>query len=191
MIEGSKDKEILEAIRTGNNTAVLHHLYKTAMPKIIRFITQNNGDEEEAKDIFQDAVLALFHTVKLNKYDAAKSLDGFLYFVARNLWVNRIKKRNKQFRIVDTEVLGASENPLAMIITEEKQVAMEELIEKIGSQCKELLKYTLHDKLSMKEVAEKMGFAGETVAKTTHYRCKQKLVALIQANKGLIALLRG
>jgi RNA polymerase sigma factor (sigma-70 family) len=190
-MDNSKDELILHAIRTGNNSTVLNHLYKTALPKITRFITRNNGDEEEAKDIFQDAVVALFNTVKMNKYDPKREIEGFLYYVAKNLWINRVKKKNKQIDIRDTETISESESPLALIITDEKQVAMQMLMEKIGVQCKELLRYTMHDRLSMKELALKMGFAGETVAKTAHYRCKQKLVTLISGNKGLVALLKG
>ena len=187
----SKDEEIIAAIKTGNNNAALNHLYKTALPKIIRFITRNNGDEEEAKDIFQDAVVALFNTVRLGKFNDEGDVTGFLYFVSRNLWINRIKKKDQHKRIKDTELWTTNETPVTFLIKEEKQVAIEELMNQMGSQCKELLKYTLHDKLNMKEVAEKMGFAGETVAKTTHYRCKQKLAALIFANKNLMSLLRG
>lgn len=190
-MDKNKDEQILEAIRTGKNSTALNHLYATSLPKVIRFITQNNGDEEEAKDIFQDAVVTLFNTVKLGKYENGKDVGGFIYFIARNLWINRIKKKNKQISIKETETYEISESPLALMILDEKQLAIQGLMDKIGTQCKELLKYTMHDKLSMKEVAEKMGFAGETVAKSTHYRCKQKLAMLINGNKNLIATLKG
>lgn len=190
MADYSKDQEIINAIRTGNNSFVLNHLYKVALPKIIRLVIQNNGDEEEAKDVFQDAVIALFNTVKLNKYDESKEIDAFLYFVARNLWINRVKKKNKQHDILELEAKEATDSPLASIITEEKQSAINDLMNKIGAQCKELLRYTMHEGLSMKEIAEKMGFSGETVAKTTHYRCKQKLASLILANKTLVSLFK-
>src|ERR1051325_3728563 len=135
MTDNSKDEEIIAAIKTGNNSTPLNHLYKIALRKIIRFVTQNNGDEEGAKDVFQDAVVSLFNTVKLGKYDEKKDITGFLYFVSRNLWINRIKKKNKQYSIKDTELCASGDSPLARIIKEEKQVAMEGLMEKIGSQC--------------------------------------------------------
>lgn len=190
MTDNSKDEEIIAAIKTGNNSTALNHLYKIALPKIIRFVTQNKGDEEEAKDVFQDAVVSLFNTVKLGRYDEGKDITGFLYFVSRNLWVNRIKKKNRQYSIKDTELWASGDSPLASIIKEEKQAAIGDLMEKIGNHCKELLKYTLHDKLSMKEIAAKMGFSSESVAKTTHYRCKQKLAVLIMENKNLVYLLK-
>jgi len=189
-MDSNKDEEILLAIKTGQNGIVLNHLYKTALPQITKFVVRNGGDTDEAKDIFQDAVLSLFNTVKLKKYENGRDLKGFLYFVSRNLWINRIKKRNKQFSIVDTDSFEMEDTPYAKIITQEKETAILDLMEKIGTQCKELLKYTLYDKLSLKEVAQKMGFASEDVAKTAQYRCKQKLSTLIRSDKTIVTLFR-
>ncbi|MBC7387648.1 MAG: sigma-70 family RNA polymerase sigma factor [Opitutaceae bacterium] len=190
MMDKKNDIEIINAIRSGNDGAVLNHLYKVALPNIIRFITRNNGDKDEAKDIFQDCVIALYNTVKLEKYDESKEVEGFLYHVARNLWINRIKKKNRQTPIQNTEYHADEDTPLAGMVNQEKQKAIQGLMENIGSPCKELLKLVMYDKLSMKEVAIKMGYAGETVAKSTHYNCKQKLAASIYANKNLLSLLK-
>ena len=184
------DIEIINAIRSGKDGAVLNHLYKTALPNIIRFITRNNGDKDEAKDIFQDCVIALYNTIKLEKYDESKDVEGFLYHVARNLWINRIKKKNKLTTFQDIDNHTDEDTPLAYMVNEEKQIAIQGLMEKIGTPCKELLKFVMYDKLSMKEVAIKMGYAGETVAKSTHYHCKQKLAAFIYADKNLLSLLK-
>ena len=128
----------------------------------------------------------------INKYDTSKDINGFLYFVARNLWINRIKKKNKQsvFTIEDTESYSTDETPLAYMVDEERKVAVESLMDKIGHPCKELFKYILYEKLSMKEVAAKMGYTGENVAKATHYQCKQKLAAQIYGDKSLLSLLK-
>ncbi|MBC7387774.1 MAG: sigma-70 family RNA polymerase sigma factor [Opitutaceae bacterium] len=190
MMNKKNDIEIINAIRSGKDGAVLNHLYKVALPNIIRFITRNNGDKDEAKDIFQDCVIALYNTIKLEKYDESKDVEGFLYHVARNLWINRIKKKNKLTTFQDIDNHTDEDTPLAYMVNEEKQIAIQGLMEKIGTPCKELLKFVMYDKLTMKEVAIKMGYAGETVAKSTHYHCKQKLAAFIYANKNLLSLLK-
>ncbi len=180
----------MEAIKSGQNHVALHQLYKTALPMIVKFISRNNGDEDEAKDIFQDAVVALFTTIKLGKFEEGKDVNGFLFHVSRNLWINRVKKRNRHYDISKAGLSMSEESPLAVVITDEKKRAIEELMDKAGSKCKELLKYVLYDGLPMKEIAVKMGFAAEAVAKTTHYRCKQKLIDLVENDKNLLALFR-
>lgn len=191
MFRSNRDQEIVAAIQNGQNSVALNHLYKTALPPIIKYIAQNNGDEDEAKDIFQDAVVALFTTIKLGKYDETKDVNGFLYFVARNLWINRVKKRNRQFDIDKARLPMSEESPYAVVVTDEKKKAIEELMDRVGAKCKELLRYSLYENLSMKEIAVKMGFAAETVAKTTHYRCKQKLIEIVENDRHLIELFKG
>ena len=186
----NRNQEIVEAIRNGQNSLALHYLYESALPHIIKYISQNSGDEDEAKDIFQDAVVALFTTIKLGKFDEEKDPRAFLYHVARNLWINRIKKRNRQFDISKMQPQVSEESPLSVVITSEKQEAIEKLMELAGTKCKELLKYSLYDDMSMKEIAAIMGFSGENVAKSTHYRCKQKLIELVQNDQDLIRIFK-
>jgi len=191
MFRVNKDREIVKAIKTGQNTWVLNHLYKYALPSIVRYVSQNNGDEDEAKDRFQDAVVTLFNTVKLGKFDEERDISAFLFFVARNLWINRVKRRNRQFDIEKARLPMSEETPLAVVITDEKRKAMDELLEMAGEKCRELLRYSFYDNLSMKEIAVKMGFAGETVAKTSHYRCKQKLIEIVENNQHLMDPFKG
>jgi RNA polymerase sigma factor (sigma-70 family) len=187
------DSEIIIAIKTSNNNAVLSHLYKSVLPKIKRFIIKNSGSEDDAKDIFQDAVIILFNQVKLNKFDETKEIGGFMYSVARNLWINKVKRQNKQIQITDTEYelkADIGQDSLNGMITNEKTLAIKDLMNQVGEECKQLLKYSIYDRLSMKEICEKMGYSSESVAKTYNYRCKQKLVNLVKNNKVIISLFK-
>lgn len=190
MMDKRLNDDILRAIKTGDNAYVLNHLYKFALPKITSLIVRNNGDIEEAKDVFQDAVMALFNTVKLGKYDPDKDILGFLFFVSKNLWINRVRKKNKQSQFVDTEGYTDHQTPLVTMLGNEKQTAIVQLMAKLGDNCKEILKYVFYDKLSMKEIVVKMGLANEDVAKTTNYRCKKKLAQLIYADKSALRLFK-
>lgn len=61
---------------------------------------------------------------------------------------------------------------------------------RLGENCRELLRYILYDKLSLKEVAERMDMGSEGAAKTRHHRCKRKLAEMIMENQNLISLLK-
>lgn len=191
MYKPNRDQEIISAIKEGRDSVALNDLYKNTLPSIIKFISKNGGDRDEAKDIFQDAVVALFMTIKLGKFDESRDVDGFVYFVSRNLWINRIKKKKRGFSIDLIQLSPQEEGTLSVMITDEKKKAIDALMDKIGSKCKELLRYSLYENLSMREIAAKMGFAAETVAKTTHYRCKQKLIEIIENDRQLFDLFRG
>ena len=61
------DKEILEAIDSGTNKPVLEKLYSEYFPGVKSYICLNNGDSDEAFDVFQEAVIVLFKKVKMKK----------------------------------------------------------------------------------------------------------------------------
>ncbi len=185
------DKEILKAIRTGDNESVLSNLYKDVLPHIKKYITSNSGSHEDAKDIFQDTVVIFYNQVKLNKFDERKEIGAFMFSVARNLWINKAKRDN---RLVNTAEFDDSEEEgtdvLADMITAEKAKAIEDIMDKVGEECKKLLMYTIYDKISLKEIAVKMDYSSDQVAKTYSYRCRQKLFNLVKDNSHIISLFK-
>ncbi|WMJ72002.1 sigma-70 family RNA polymerase sigma factor [Cytophagaceae bacterium ABcell3] len=189
-MQNTDGKEIIDAIKSGNNQFVLARLYKTVLPNVLNYIIKNSGDEEEAKDIFQDAVLVFYNQVKMGKFNEKYEIGGFIFTVAKNLWINRAKRKSRMSRMLaDTDVFDDN-NVLKDLITKEKSSAISEMLGKIDKDCRKLLRYSTYEKLSMKEICAKMGFSSENVAKTYNYRCKQKLVKLVKNNQSVMELFR-
>ena len=53
-----KDTEILDKITKGDEDA-LKYLYKKYYRMMTKLVVTNNGTEEEAKDIYQDALIVI------------------------------------------------------------------------------------------------------------------------------------
>jgi len=180
------DKEIIEAIKKGNADEVLNFLYQTVQFKIKNWILKNNGSEEEAQDIFQDAVLSFYNYVLAGKFNEGKSVEGFVFTIGRNLWVNRAKQKQKIVTVTEEQEYKldiADENDfLKQSIDEEKAKKIEALLNQLGERCKELLTYSIFYGLSMVEISEKMGFSNANAAKTKNYKCKQRLIKIIDNN---------
>ena len=186
------DQEILAAIRSGDDDKVLGHLYKTFLPKIRSMILKNSGNEDEAQDIFQDAILAFYKQVKTGKFKEQYQIGAFIYSVSRNLWINYIKKKNRSVSISEKEYLiPLEEDVLKDMITKEREQKVMEVFSQIGERCQELLTYSIFRKYSMKEICERMGFSTENAAKTRNYKCKQKLIRLVKDNQSLKKFLQG
>lgn len=188
----STDKKILDGIRHGNDDKALSQLYDKPLKKIRQYVLKNNGNLDDANDIFQDAVIILFKQVHSNKYDENHDITGFLYSVARNLWISKVKREK---RIVLKEMgeesnLSDHNNSLADLIGREKSEALRKVFEQLNENCRKLLHYAIYEKLSMKEISVKMGFSNENVAKSNHYRCKSYLAALVKENETIYNLLK-
>ena len=187
------DKDILKAIAEGNDDLVLRALYKEELPKVKHYVISNSGKEEEAEDIFQDAVLVLYKQVRKNKFDPRYDVGAFLYSVARNLWINKAKRDKRQVRLDEGFQAHVEDEAHFMdeMISEERQRTIDDILDRIGKRCKQLLIYSIFEKLSMKEICEKMGFSTENAAKTRNYKCKQKLIELVKGNPHIERMLRG
>ncbi|HSZ24567.1 MAG TPA: sigma-70 family RNA polymerase sigma factor [Cytophagaceae bacterium] len=185
------DREVISAIRKGEDDVVLSSLYKAVLPKVKNYIKANRGNEDEAKDIFQDAVIIFYKKIKLEQIQEDINVTAYICLVAKNLWINRAKRLNKTTELPGEDFLQTEEEDfLKNMITEEKKVTIRNLLSEIGEECQKLLKYSVYDNLSMKEICTKMGYSSENVAKTYNYRCKQKLIQLVMKNKAVENLLR-
>lgn len=185
------DKELLEKIRKGEDNEVLDHLYKQTLPKIKRYILINSGQEDDAYDVFQEAIMAFYRYVKQDKFKDQYDIDSFIYSVSRNLWINKAKKEKK---IVHPEQPKDENDPAdsaeEIMISEEKRKTLLQLMEKTGSRCKQLLQLSFFHGMSPAEICDKMGFTNENAVKTKKYKCKEKLAEIIRNNPSYSQLLR-
>ena len=108
----------------------------------------------------------------------------YLYSVARNMWLNELRKRSNIPIIVETdEFIVLQEDHLASMVLTEQNQEMAKLIRSLGDQCQEILIYFYFDRFRMKKVADLMGFASEQVAKNKKSKCLKKLKALVQEKR--------
>lgn len=180
------DSAIIQAIKEARDDYVLEQLYEELYPKIEQFIVQNSGSQAEAADIFQDAVVAFYKQVKKGRFNESYTISGFVFSISRNLWYNRVKRRNRQTPLnEETHDMPEAQNAMDDIITEERERNINQLLEYLEERCRHILVYAIFQKLSMNTISEIMGFRSPDVAKTKHYKCKQKLIKVLKQNPSL------
>src|SRR5689334_10039074 len=99
MIKGSTtyaDAELLTAIRRGDqlNNAI-YFIYQQYSQTIQAFILANSGNPADAEDIFQETVVTFIDSVKKDRFRGESSVKTFLAAIARHLWLNELKKRER------------------------------------------------------------------------------------------------
>lgn len=168
------DESVLELIKTGKEEA-LEFLYKKHYRMIVKMIVRNSGTEDEAKDIFQDALVVFWEKVKGNKLVLTSKISTFLYSVCQNLWRKELDRKARN----SGEMV---ERPT--IIEWEKQERVEiiqKCLRSLGDTCRKILMLYYFDKMSMTDLAKEMGFANADTAKTKKYKCKLELDKMIKA----------
>ena len=179
------DSEILEAFHEpdGKNQKVLEYLYHQVLPKVQNYVRKNSGNNDDAFDVFQDAMVAFCKFVRLNKFNKDYSVSGFIYIVAKNIWINKVRKDKKLVLTEMTEMLKNVPDPqnvLNYLITNERKKEVRKMLGMLGEKCRKLLRMSIYLEMSGKEICEKLGFASENGVKTQKYKCKQKLLQIMK-----------
>ena len=185
------DSEILKAIHLadGRSQKVLEYLYHEVLPKVQRYVSNNSGNNDDAFDAFQDAMVAFCKYVKLNRFNEDYTVSGFIYTVAKNVWINKIRKNRKLVLAEESEMPEEgpdTQDALNYLISKEREKEVRQLLNMLGEKCRQLLQMAIYQELSGKEICKKMGFASENGVKTQKYKCKQKLLQIIKEQKSTL-----
>lgn len=181
------DLKILNTLRSDDlleRNKALESVYKDYYPVIESLIVKNNGNLYEAEDIFQDVIIVLYNKVRNKEFELTSSLKTYLYSVARNLWLNKLKVKGKSNLVeLDKKALELpfEETESLFVSTKQKEIMIQ--FSKIPEKCKEILYHFYFHRRSMNAIAESMGYANSQVAKNKKSRCLKKLKYLVFETK--------
>ncbi len=168
-----KDSEILERIGRGDER-ILDHLYQKYYRMMVKMVKENSGTEDEAKDIYQEAILAFWQKAASRKLVLTSKISTYLYSICQNLWRKELeKKKRHSHEEVDGESFQKFEE-------EERLRIVKECMGELGDVCQKILTYYYFDGLSMTDISKKLNFSSTDTAKTKKYKCKKKLDSLIK-----------
>src|ERR1700759_5106716 len=90
------DAELIAAINSPKdlNGAILF-IYQQYSESTSSFIIHYGGSEQDADDVFQETVVSFIDIIKKGKYRMEASIKTFLVSVAKNIWFNELKKRER------------------------------------------------------------------------------------------------
>lgn len=169
-----KDNEVLESISRGEEKA-LDYLYKKYYRMMTRLVISNNGTEQEAKDIFQDALIVFWQKATSGKLILTSKISTYLYSICLNLWRKELERKSRLVnQAQDSEEYIDQDS-------KERSLIIQKCIAALGETCQKVLTYYYFDGLSMDKIAQKMGFANTDTAKTKKYKCKKKLDEFVKS----------
>ncbi len=169
-----KDSIVLEKIRNGDESA-LDFIYKKNYKMMTRLIINNNGTEEEAQDIYQEALIVFWQKARKDEFVLTSKISTYLYSVCLNLWRKELDRKAKlSNEVKETEDINNDDK-------KEREKIIQDAINSLGETCRQVLMYYYFDNMSMQEIADKLGFANADTAKTKKYKCKKELDKLIKS----------
>lgn len=172
------DENLLIAGLAKQNSAAINTIYKDNFGIVQAYIYKNNGSEDDAKDVFQEAMVVLYEKSKNADFVLTSKIGTFLYAISRHIWLKKLQKsaKNKTKPLEDFEGIFDDENELEKM--EEKEQILQRLetaVEKLGEPCSSLIKAFYLEKQNMQKIAERFGYTNAENAKTQKYKCFMRL----------------
>jgi len=185
--------DLLNGIRR-NDTIVLQYIYKNFYSKINFFIKKNSGDDDDANDIFQEAIIIIFRKLKANELVLDCTFETYLYSVCRFLWLKQLDKRKiEKEKIKDNHEYHEDlyDDGLERVadMNERYRLYQKHFIN-LGKDCQKILQLYF-DKVPLKNIAQIMGFKSEKYAKKRKFKCKEYLIKSIKQDLEYSKILSG
>jgi RNA polymerase sigma factor (sigma-70 family) len=177
-----------------NDTIILQFIYKNFYSKINFFIKKNSGDDDDANDIFQEAIIIIYRKLKANELVLDCTFETYLYSVCRFLWLKQLEKRKiEKEKIKDNHDYNEDiyDDGLEKVadLNERYRLYQKHFIN-LGKDCQKVLQLYF-DKVPLKNIAQIMGFKSEKYAKKRKFKCKEYLIKSIKQDLEYSKILSG
>lgn len=176
------EEEVIRALKS-NDHRFISNLYEIHLPVISRYVSYNNGGDEDAKDLIQQALLIIYQKVRSNEFELSCSFKTYLYSICKNLWLKELRKKKiEQKSPLDPDDIEEIE--VRVDIEKEYILSNQYFLYRwhfhnISEICRNLLKMTL-EKISYDEIAQRLNFKNGEIARKKKYRCKELLIKRIK-----------
>lgn len=186
----SQEQEYLYRITQGDKPAI-EQLYNEHFPVIRGMVCNRGGVEEDAKDVFQDAVLVLYLKAKEPGFRLTSSVGTYFFSICKNIWYNTIARKGFSNEISFDDDYSAIEDGYSLeeaLLYLERGRIFWNAFHQLGEDCRELLELFFR-KEPMTDIARKMGFSSAVYARRRKLQCKRHLLILVKKDPAYRELL--
>ena len=171
------NKLVIEKIRNGDK-AELETIYKAHKIEFITWLTSKyDCSEDEAKDVYQFAVITFYDNIQSEKLsDLSSSVKTYLFAIGKHKILEQ-KKAAVKFthkldeQLIETPDVGKWDDEMY----EDSLQLVEKCLEKLGEPCKSLLELYYYHGMSMDEIASRMNYKNRYTSKNLKYKCVNRL----------------
>ena len=170
------EKALLQGLARSDRKAI-ETIYRENYNMVQSLIINNSGSADDAKDIFQEAMIVLYEKVRSGSFELNCLIKTYVYSVSRRLWLKRLQQMNRYAPALESL---QDTVPVEDEIEENDRIdnefqAMEKAISSLGEPCKSLLEAYYLEKKNMQEISQSFGYTNADNAKNQKYKCLMRL----------------
>lgn len=171
--------EVLDRLRK-HDKVMIRDLYRDIFPKVRAYVLKNGGNQQTAEDVFQEALISLYKSIRKPGFRVQTSLTQYLFAVSKYIWIKKLKKGVRETGTYSVEeALIYEEMTETAAMEDERHILLFEKLGQLSGDCRQVLSYFFQG-YSMGEIAKKMGYQSEAYTRKRKYKCKKRLMKLIR-----------
>lgn len=173
----SEDQKILDMFRAGEQK-VLVDLYKSNFSMVKSYILKNKGNEADAEDVLQDALIVMWQNLQRPSFELTAKISTYLMAIVKNLWLKKLSKYRRETG--EEAILPQMHSVLPDEGRNMDLRHIHEALHNLGETCQQILLLFYFDGLDMDTIAKQMSFANADTAKAKKYQCFKKLEEMVK-----------
>jgi len=182
-------QELVKALQNGNEQ-VLDQIFLSSYPVCKVQLTKLTQSEADAEDLFMESFWVLRNQLLQGKIQSATNLNGYIFTIARNLWLKLQQKEQKMVKAsVDEKDVAEFLTKITNQSDEVEEFEFEGATDKeqniqaiirafgnLGEQCKKLLEGYLINNIPLKDLQISLGYNNYDTIRAAKYQCKKTLI---------------
>ncbi len=184
-VSAPNDLEIVSAIQQGGPKLdkVLLSLYQIEGIKgsVFRYVLANNGNEQDADDVYQDGICAMILNIRSDKFNGDTSIRHYLFRICVNTWLKRLKraKLNRSYAKKRKEQLVINyDTPDKKLSRANRNLQIKEMMSRCDPNARDVLGLW-NLSYSFKEIAEALSLKNAAAARKIKFKALKKLTVLV------------
>lgn len=171
-MSATQEQILIDKCRTGE-TAAFGPLIKIYRKQLFSYLLRLLGNREDAEDLFQEILIKCWKGI--NKYSEQQKFSSWLFAIAHNTAMDKLRKRNKETMITETDPdeLKHSSDPHKEFIGKEISIKIQKALDLLPFKQKEVFLLRVNSGMSFKEIALTTKEPLNTVLSHMHYSVKK------------------
>lgn len=176
MMKLPSNSDLIKGIKN-HDSSLLRYVYDTYYPIIEGYITHNQGSREQARDIFQDAMIIVYNRIKSDELELSCKFGTYLYAICKNIWMQERKKYLQRAEKLRQQPLvvndpGPADDPL---LQNHLTNLFNKHFEELSKDCQKILSMYFNN-FSVEDIRAAMNYKDLHHTADRKYRCKKSLI---------------
>ena len=151
-------------------------LYTIEFAKIKTLVLNNSGSLEDAKDVFQEAIIVLMEKLNTKGFVLINKVGTYLYSIAGKMWLNELRTRSLHSEKLQYIYQTCDVHVAEYNYQEGSEKSLLDKLSYLGKTCLKLLEYYYYKNWEWKDIAIELGYSTPASARNQKFKCLQKVI---------------